>query len=105
MYGRTEVGAWFDRTLFTDSDALVVLRSRVAWAHDGGSRPTLSAAYNGLPDTTFTVHGIKPVSDSLLVSAGVDLRRGNWLLSAKFDGELADGSRSYAGTGVLRYTW
>jgi hypothetical protein len=24
---------------------------------------------------------------------------------AKFDGEFAPGSRTYAGTGMLRYTW
>jgi autotransporter-associated beta strand protein len=29
----------------------------------------------------------------------------NWSLIAKFDGEFAPGSQTYAGTGTLRYTW
>ena len=28
-----------------------------------------------------------------------------WSLLAKFDGEFASGSRTYAGTGSLRYSW
>ena len=29
----------------------------------------------------------------------------DWSLTAKFDGEFAAGSQTYAGTGTLRYTW
>jgi hypothetical protein len=29
----------------------------------------------------------------------------NWMLLAKFEGEFARGSQTYAGTGTLRYTW
>jgi hypothetical protein len=29
----------------------------------------------------------------------------NWSLLAKFDGEFANGSQLYAGSGTLRYTW
>jgi hypothetical protein len=29
----------------------------------------------------------------------------NWSVMAKFDGEFAGGSQTYAGTGTLRYTW
>ena len=29
----------------------------------------------------------------------------NWTLTAKFDGEFASGSQTYAGTGTLRYAW
>jgi hypothetical protein len=28
-----------------------------------------------------------------------------WSLTAKFDGEFAAGSQTYAGAGTLRYTW
>ena len=29
----------------------------------------------------------------------------NWLLLAKFDGEFAPGSQTYAGSGTPRYSW
>jgi hypothetical protein len=29
----------------------------------------------------------------------------NWSVLAKFDGEFANGSQTYAGSGTLRYTW
>jgi hypothetical protein len=28
-----------------------------------------------------------------------------WTLIAKFDGEFASGSQTYAGSGTLHYTW
>lgn len=41
-----------------------------------------------------------------LASAGVELHTtANWSLAAKFDGEFAPGSQTYAGTGTLRYSW
>jgi hypothetical protein len=44
--------------------------------------------------------------DSTLASAGAELRfaRGVSLLS-KFDGEFANGSQTFAGTGTVRYNW
>jgi hypothetical protein len=37
---------------------------------------------------------------------GADLHlTANWTLTAKLDGEFANGSQTYAGTGTLRYTW
>jgi hypothetical protein len=29
----------------------------------------------------------------------------NWSLAAKFDGEFANGSQTYGGSGTLHYTW
>jgi hypothetical protein len=29
----------------------------------------------------------------------------NWRLLAKFDGEFARGSQTYAGSGTVRYSW
>jgi hypothetical protein len=44
--------------------------------------------------------------DSALVTAGAELRLVNGLsLAAKFDGEFAEHSQTYAGTGTLRYRW
>jgi hypothetical protein len=40
------------------------------------------------------------------VSAGAELRLANGvLLLGKFDGEFANGSQTYAGTGTVRVAW
>jgi len=42
----------------------------------------------------------------VLVSEGAELRLANGVvLLAKFDGEFASHSSTYAGTGTVRYTW
>jgi uncharacterized protein with beta-barrel porin domain len=40
------------------------------------------------------------------VTAGAEWRLANGVsLMAKFDGEFANGTQTYTGTGRLRYTW
>jgi uncharacterized protein with beta-barrel porin domain len=52
------------------------------------------------------VDGAVPAANSALVSAGAELRLANGItLLAKFDGNFANGSQTYGGTGTLRYTW
>jgi hypothetical protein len=59
-----------------------------------------------LPGSTFIVNGAFPAKDSALASAGGELRLANGItLVAKFDGEFASHSSTYAGTGTIRYTW
>ena len=56
--------------------------------------------------TNFTVFGAPIPRDSALTTAGAQLfLTPNWSLLAKFDGESASASQTYAGTGTLRYTW
>ncbi|HEV7964636.1 MAG TPA: autotransporter outer membrane beta-barrel domain-containing protein [Actinoplanes sp.] len=103
---RTELGAWVDHTIAL-KDATLVLRARAAWAHDYfDNRATVTAAFRSLPDSIFTVAGAVPVKDSALLSAGAWLRfENNVSIGAKFDGEFASRSQTYAGTATLRYTW
>jgi hypothetical protein len=43
---------------------------------------------------------------SALTTAGAQLfLTPQWTLLAKFEGEFARSSQTYAGTGTLRYTW
>jgi uncharacterized protein with beta-barrel porin domain len=59
-----------------------------------------------LPGTNFVVNGAAIPNDSALVSAGAEFfMTPRWSLLAKFDGEFAGGSQTYAGTGTLRYVW
>jgi len=102
---RSELGARFD-DLTVFSGMPLVLRSRLAWAHDWVSNPAIGAVFQALPGAAFTVNGAAPPKDSALTTAGFELRPApNWSLGAKFEGEFAARSQTYAGTGTLRYTW
>lgn len=102
---RSELGLRFDNLTMIGNLPLS-LRARAAWAHDWVSNPALTAMFQALPGAAFVVNGASPPRDSALVSAGMELHlTRNWSLAAKFDGELASRSQTYAGTGALRYAW
>ena len=47
-----------------------------------------------------------PPSDLALVAAGAEWRgRKGWSAMAKFDGEFASRSQTYAGTAQIKYSW
>ena len=102
---RTELGARFDDPTVVYNKPLILF-GRLAWAHDFVSNPMLSAAFQALPGGTFTVNGAAIPQNSALTTAGAQLfLTPQWTLLAKFEGEFAPGSQTYAGTGMLRYTW
>lgn len=103
---RSELGGRFD-DLTALHDMPLLLRARAAWAHDWVSNPALNATFESLPGSaSFTVFGAPIPHDSALASAGAQLFfTPSWSLLAKFDGEFASGSQTYAGSGTLRYTW
>ncbi len=103
---RSEFGVRYDRTMLLDSNALLTVRGRVAWAHDWVSDPTLTAAFQSLPGSSFVVGGAIPAKDTLLASAGAELfLTPAWSVRARLDAELSGNSQTYAGTGTLRYAW
>lgn len=102
---RSELGARFADTIVV-YDMPLILRARLAWAHDWVENPALNAAFQALPGASFVVNGAPIPADSALASVGAELRMTKrWSLLAKFDGEFAKNSQTYAGTGTLRYTW
>ena len=102
---RGELGARFDNLTVWNGMPLV-LRGRLAWAHDWVSNPALGAVFQALPGSNFTVNGAAPPKNSALTTAGAELHLStNWTAMAKFDGEFGSGSQIYAGTGTLRYSW
>ncbi|HMG79449.1 MAG TPA: autotransporter domain-containing protein [Xanthobacteraceae bacterium] len=102
---RGELGARFDDLTMLGAMPLI-LRSRLAWAHDWVSNPALGAAFETLPGASFTVNGAAPPKNSALATAAAELHMTkNWSLAAKFDGEFARNAQTYAGTGTLRYAW
>ena len=102
---RSELG-----TRFADMTALngmpLILRARLAWAHDWVDDPALNAVFQALPGASFVVNGAPIPNDSALASVGAELHMTTrWSVLAKFDGEFAKSSQTYAFTGTLRYTW
>jgi autotransporter-associated beta strand protein len=103
---RSELGARYDNAMRLDPYRVLAFRARLAWAHDWISDPTLAAVFQTLPGASFIVNGATPAKNSALTSAGAELRVANGLsFLAKFDGEFASHSSTYAGTGTVRYTW
>jgi len=102
---RSELGARFDNlTAFNGMPLL--WRGRLAWAHDWVASPALNAAYQALPGSRFVVNGAPTPANSALTTLDAELKISpTWSLRAKFDGELAAGSQTYAGTGTVRYKW
>ncbi len=103
---RTELGSQFDKMVAISQQALLTLRGRAAWAHDGNTDRSVSATFQALQGAAFTVNGASAAKDAALLSSGAELRLANNItLGAKFDSELARHARSYAGTGSVRYVW
>jgi uncharacterized protein with beta-barrel porin domain len=103
---RTELGAWFDRPIALNDGAILALRTRAAWAHDDWSDPRMTAAFQSLPGSSFTVIGATPAHDSLLASGVAEISFRNGIsLAGKFDTELAQRSQTYVGTARVRYSW
>ena len=102
---RSELGSRVDG-LTAISGMPLLLRAKLAWAHDWVSNPALNASFQSLPGTGFTVFGAAIPRNSALTSAGAELfLTPRWSLIGKFDGEFATGAQTYAGSGTVRYTW
>ncbi len=102
---RSELGMRFDNMQVVDAMPLV-LRARLAWAHDWISNLALGAVFQALPGSNFTVNGAAPPTNSALASASAELHlTANWSAIARFDGEFAASAQTYSGTGTLRYSW
>ncbi|MGL9617604.1 autotransporter domain-containing protein [Bradyrhizobium sp. U531] len=102
---RSELGLRTDKA-FAQTDGIVTLRGRVAWAHDFNPGRAIGATFQSLPGASFVVNGAAMASDSALVTAAVEKRWLNgWSAAGIFEGEFSNLTRSYAGKGVIRYAW
>jgi len=54
---RSELGVRFDQVAVVGADVALILRSRVAWAHDWITDPTLAPVFQALPGASFIVNG------------------------------------------------
>jgi uncharacterized protein with beta-barrel porin domain len=64
------------------------------------------AAFQTLPGASFVVNGAAQANDSALVTASAQKKWLNgWSATATFEGEFSSVTTSYAGKGVVRYSW
>ena len=102
---RSELGIRTDKS-YAMPDGILTLRGRFAWAHDFNPDRNLLATFQALPGASFVVNGAAQASDSALVTASVEKKWLNgWSAAATFEGEFSNVTRSYAGKGVIRYSW
>jgi outer membrane autotransporter protein len=102
---RSELGLRTDKS-WAMIDGILTLRGRLAWAHDFNPDRSIASTFQTLPGASFVVNGAAQASDSALVTASVEKKWLNgWSAAATFEGEFSDVTRSYAGKGVVRYSW
>jgi uncharacterized protein with beta-barrel porin domain len=102
---RSELGLRSDKSYLVQ-DGVLILRGRAAWAHDFNTDRTVSATFQTLPGAAFVVNGAKPASDLALITGSAEMRwRNGFSVAATFEGEFSDVTQSYAGKGVVRYSW
>jgi uncharacterized protein with beta-barrel porin domain len=102
---RSELGIRTDKS-YAMPNAILTLRGRLAWAHDYDPDRSIGSTFQTLPGASFVVNGAAQASDSALTTASAELKwTNNWSAAATFEGEFSSVTRSYAGKGVVRYTW
>ena len=102
---RSELGVRSDKS-FAMQGGIFTLRGRAAWAHDFDPDRNIGATFQTLPGASFVVNGATHAADSALVTGSAEMK---WLngfsLAGIFEGEFSNVTRSYAGKGVVRYSW
>jgi outer membrane autotransporter protein len=102
---RSEFGLRSDKS-FAMQNGVLTLRGRAAWAHDFNPDRIVAATFQALPGASFVVSGARPAADSALTTASAEMKWLNgWSAAASFEGEFSNLTRSYAGKGVVRYSW
>ncbi len=103
---RVEGGLMVERSIALADATTLVLRGRAAWAHDWNSSPSVTATFQTLPGSAFTVLGARAPRDLALVSAETEYRlNARTSLSAKLDGQFGAGATGFGATGTFRYQW
>jgi autotransporter-associated beta strand protein len=88
------------------TDATLMLRGRLAWAHDFNTDRNVQAAFQTLPGSAFVVNGATPAADTALTTVSAEtIWRNGWSASLTADAQLSDTTHSYSGKGAVRYNW
>jgi outer membrane autotransporter protein len=104
---RAEAGMQADRVTAIGDGGELRLFGKAAYAHDAVSNPALAANFAVLgPAGSFTALGARPSQNLLLASSGAEWQLASGLsFMLKADAEWGERSRTYSGTGRIRYSW
>jgi len=102
---RFEFGAKVDRS-FAMGDALLTLRGRAAWVHNAGAARSITAGFQPLPGTSFSIFGAAQARNAALVSAAAEVAWPNgFAASLSAQGEFAPRATAFAASAKLSYRW
>jgi autotransporter-associated beta strand protein len=102
---RSELGMKAEKAM-PMTDATLMLRGRLAWAHDFNTDRNVQATFQSLPGSAFVVNGASPAADTALTTVSAEtIWRNGWAASLTADAQLSDTTHSYSGKGVVRYNW
>jgi fibronectin-binding autotransporter adhesin len=102
---RSELGLRTDKS-WALTNSILTLRGRFAWAYDYDPNRSIAATFQALPGASFVVNGAAQAHDSALTTASAEMKWANgWSAAATFEGAFSQVTNSYAGKGVVRYTW
>ena len=102
---RSEFGLRGDKS-FVLGDGILTLGGRAAWAHDFNTDRSAAGTFQALSGTSFIVNGAAQAQDSVLTTVSAEMKwLSGWSADATFESEFSSVSTSYAGKGVMRYTW
>jgi autotransporter-associated beta strand protein len=104
---RAEAGMQADRAVAVGDGGELRMFGKAAFAHDAISTPALAANFAVLgPTGSFTALGAQPSQNLLLASSGAEWQlAGGLSLMLKAGAEWGERSRTYSGTGRIRYSW
>ncbi|MBW9114855.1 autotransporter outer membrane beta-barrel domain-containing protein [Rhizobium cauense] len=102
---RTELGARFERSLPTESGN-VRLTGRVAWAWNAETARTVTASFQNLATSSFTVDGANPGQNALPVDAGADFAvRPNLSVNVSANAAFSNDDLAYGASAKLMFRW
>ena len=101
---RAELGVWFDKPIVLNNAALLTLRTRAAWAHDFTNDRPISATFQTLPGSTFTVNGVTPAEGWRAARLSPNTAPTPAGRSSPVR-EFSSTTAIYAGTGTVKYAW
>ena len=103
---RSEIGARADWVADLGENSTLTLYASAAWAHEMYWGDEVTASFQLLPGSSFTVTGATPAADSVLASAGAEFELGTGLaFNASLDGKYAANALAYSATAGLSYSW
>ena len=104
---RSLLGVQVAKTFADEVGTRFTPRVKLGWAHEFNTDRSSRAALATLaPNLPFTVSGARAASDSIVVSAGLDVDIHDMVrLYAQFDGEYSSRAATWSGLGGIRLFW